>query len=226
MKTEAPLDTVGMATADWCQDADDWDDDEDDYIASAAMEPITTAMDDVDVMTDVCSSDGEAGRQSDSMDDNSAVKSVGSSVSRSSASDLMAVTPGGKKITEFGSAELRLQCMQLEDSEKLGNGCMDRGGSNVVVDNAPSLVTDSTLSGLVAPQLVPGTLTRARDSAWCGVCEKGVTLTYPEFVSRYVTVIEEPEKESMQLKHERHLLAEYGIKEGVDLDALSGLNHG
>ena len=236
MKTEAPLDTVGMATADWCQDADDWDDDEGDCIASVAMatatEPITMATDDVDIITDVCSSDGEAGRQSHSMDDNSAVESVGSSVSRSDASDSMETTPGGEKVTGLRSAELRLQRMQLEDSKGkeygiTGNGCAGRGASNVVVDNAPSLVTDSALSRLDDPKLVPGAHTgAAHDSAWCGVCEKVVTLSYPEFVSRYVTVIEEPEKESTQLKHERHLLAEYGIKEGVDLDALSGMNHG
>ena len=230
MTTETPLDAVGMTTADWCQDADDWDDDQDDDVASVAMatatEPITMATDDVDVMTAMCSSDGEAERQSDSMDDNSAVKSVGSGVSRLGASDLMTATPGGEKVTEFGSAEFRLQCMQLEDSEKSGNGGMEGGASNVFVDNAPSLVTDSALSSVIASQLVPGTHTRARDSAWCGVCEKVVKLTYPEFVSRYVTVIEEPEKESTQLKHECHLLAEYGIKEGVDLDALAGMNHG
>ena len=218
MNTEMPLDTVGMTTADWCQDADDWED-EDDYIASVAIttatEPVTMATDDMDIMT---SSDREAEKQSNSLDDDSAIKLVGSYVSRSGTSDLMAVTPGGENTTEFGSTELRLQCMQLEER---GNGCTERGDSNGVVDKVSRLVDNR----LVAPQLVPGTLTGASDSDWH---DGDVTLSHPEceFVSRYVTVIEEPEKERMQLKHERHLLAEYGSKEGVDLDALSGLNHG
>ena len=231
MTMEAPLDTVGIVTADWCTGADDWDDDDDGGVSIATTEPVTMVTVDPDITTSLCSTDKEVGRQSNSVsmvtEDNSIAKLVGTNVSYSDEYDVMEALSGGKNETALRNAVQRLQCLQLEDSEEWGKGCgknMEQGKCCVVDDSILDVNTDSVTSNVTDPQLQP-----SRHTGPCSIdscdSEKDTTLLQGErgFVSYYVSVVEEPNKESARLKHERHLLTEYSTKEGIDLESLADM---
>ena len=221
MTTETSLDTVGMATSDWCADADDWDDDDDD-VAIATTEPVTTTT-----ANNVRSGDAIDRQQSDLVsmvtETNCVTKSAGIDVPRLGECGVMEETPGGEKENELTNAARQMQCLRLGDSSECGNNIcgegMEQGDCVIADDSVLDLAADSVLSRLVgppSPTLAPSTPCH-QDT------ENDVTLSRGEqqFTSYYISVIEEPDKEAAQLKHEHHLLAEYSTKEGVDLDALA-----
>ena len=222
MTTETPSDTFGMAMSDWCADADDWDHDD---VAIATTEPV--AMTTANGASSVCSGDAIGSQQSDLVsmvtDTNCVTKSAGIDVPRFDECGVVEATSGGEKENELTNAARQMQCLRLGDSADCGNNVcgegMEQGDSVIADDSVLHLAADSVLSRLVGPQSLP-----LAPSLPCHLgTEKDVTLSHGEqqFTSYYVSVIEEPEKEDAQLKHECHLLAEYSNKEGVDLDALA-----